>query len=129
LSPDLDTMTARRLREENRPPSATHFVKAFVTPIKFSVSDSTNLDYLKVVTRALLRHIEELHSASESKEGFDLKSEVQNFEVTLIRSALEVTGGGQRSAARLLGIMPTTLHTKIRRYGIAEEESNEEDDT
>lgn len=75
----------------------------------------------------MLRHIEELLSASESEEGFDLKSEVQKFEATLIRSALEVTGGRQRRAARLLGTKVTTLHTKIRRYQLAEDDSDDDD--
>ena len=51
-------------------------------------------------------------------EKFDLQSEVQHFEAELIRSALIMTGGRQRRAAKLLGMKVTTLHSKIRRYGL-----------
>lgn len=48
--------------------------------------------------------------------GIDLKDEVRRFEVELIRSALEYTGGNQRRAARLLGLKPTTLNAKLKSY-------------
>lgn len=50
--------------------------------------------------------------------GIDLKDEVRRFEVELIRSALDHTGGNQRRAARLLGLKPTTLNAKMKLYGI-----------
>jgi transcriptional regulator with GAF, ATPase, and Fis domain len=36
----------------------------------------------------------------------------------LISAALAETGGNQRRAARLLGILPTTLHEKLKRLGM-----------
>ena len=40
------------------------------------------------------------------------------YERQLITAALAETGGNQRRAARLLGILPTTLHEKLKRLGL-----------
>ena len=81
--------------------------------------DNSKISYLKVLTRALLRQIEQLeNSTDDGQEPLDLKSQVQKFEAELIRSTLLVTGGRQRRAARLLGTKVTTMNTKIRRYQI-----------
>jgi DNA-binding NtrC family response regulator len=47
-----------------------------------------------------------------------LKARLEEYERSLIEGALTATGGNQRQAARRLGILPTTLHAKIRRLGI-----------
>jgi DNA-binding NtrC family response regulator len=58
----------------------------------------------------------------ESKSSGDarpsLKARLEDYERSLIEGALSATGGNQRQAARRLGILPTTLHAKIRRLGI-----------
>jgi DNA-binding protein Fis len=51
-------------------------------------------------------------------EGVDFYEEVQRFETSLIRLALDHTGGHQARAAQLLNIRPTTLNSKIKLYGI-----------
>jgi DNA-binding NtrC family response regulator len=48
----------------------------------------------------------------------DLRSRVLAYERGLIAAALAETSGNQRRAARLLGILPTTLHEKIKRFGL-----------
>ena len=74
---------------------------------------------LKVLTLTLLRELEYAESAHTSAaHEFDLPSEVQRFEAELIRSALVMTDGCQRQAAKVLGMKVTTLHTKVRRYGL-----------
>lgn len=45
--------------------------------------------------------------------------EVRNFEQTLIKRALLLTGGNQRRSARLLGMTPSNLNQKLKRYGIS----------
>jgi DNA-binding protein Fis len=50
--------------------------------------------------------------------GVDFYTEVQRFETSLIRLALDQTHGNQARAAKLLHIRPTTLNTKIKHYGI-----------
>ena len=51
-------------------------------------------------------------------EGIDFYAEVQRFETSLIRLALDQTHGHQARAARLLRIKPTTLNSKIKLFGI-----------
>lgn len=53
------------------------------------------------------------------KSGVDFFEEVRRFEIRLIRRALELTGGNQARAARLLGLGTTTLNYKIKSYGMA----------
>jgi len=48
----------------------------------------------------------------------DLKSRIDAYERDLIVNALEQAGGHQRRAARALGVLPTTLHEKMKRLGI-----------
>jgi DNA-binding protein Fis len=82
------------------------------------LAESIRLKLLKVLTLTLLRELEGVGVEAARSEKFDLQSEVQHFEAELIRSALIMTGGRQRRAAKLLGMKVTTLHSKIRRYGL-----------
>src|SRR5262245_24367172 len=50
------------------------------------------------------------------KSGVDFFEEVRRFEMRLISRALELTGGNQARAARLLGLGTTTLNYKIKSY-------------
>jgi len=40
------------------------------------------------------------------------------YERRLIDEALRATGGNQRRAAQALGVLPTTLHEKMKRLGL-----------
>ena len=53
-----------------------------------------------------------------STSGRSLKDMLEEYERTLIVSALEGTGGHQRRAAQILGVLPTTLHEKMKRLGL-----------
>ena len=48
----------------------------------------------------------------------DLKSMMAEYERTLIQQALIAAAGHQRRAAAVLGVLPTTLHEKMKRLGI-----------
>jgi len=48
----------------------------------------------------------------------DLKSRLLAYERDLITTALSESRGNQRRAARRLGILPTTLHEKMKRLGL-----------
>jgi DNA-binding NtrC family response regulator len=50
--------------------------------------------------------------------GVNFYDEVRRFEIDLIRRALDQTSGHQSRAARLLGMNPTTLNSKIKTYNI-----------
>jgi two-component system response regulator HydG len=57
--------------------------------------------------------------AETGKElGTPLKALVEAYERELIESALRVTSGNQRRAAASLGLLPTTLHEKMKRLGL-----------
>lgn len=47
-----------------------------------------------------------------------LKSLVEDYERNLIEAALRVCAGNQRRAAARLGLLPTTLHEKMKRLGL-----------
>lgn len=79
------------------------------------------LEVLKDVALMLVDELEALdyvRSVNISK-GINLHEEMRQFEVHLIQSALERTGGHQTRAAQLLGINLTTLHNKLKRLNIS----------
>ena len=47
-----------------------------------------------------------------------LKDLVADYERQLILEALSATRGNQRRAAAALGLLPTTLHEKLKRLGV-----------
>ena len=55
---------------------------------------------------------------AEAPSRRDLKALVEDYERTLILEALRNTSGNQRQAAFALGILPTTLHEKLKRLGL-----------
>jgi DNA-binding NtrC family response regulator len=57
-------------------------------------------------------------SSIDVTRGVNFYDEVRRFEIDLIRRALDQTGGHQSRAARLLGMNPTTLNSKIKTYNI-----------
>ena len=78
---------------------------------------------LNTLRETVLQLLDEVESLAISrpvdiKRGARFSDEVRQFEVSLIRTALGRTSGSQTRAARLLGLKPTTLDAKIKRYGI-----------
>ena len=47
-----------------------------------------------------------------------LKDLVEAYERHIIEDALRASHGNQRRAARTLGVLPTTLHEKMKRLGL-----------
>ena len=88
-------------------------------------SDSSVDQRLNTLRETVLQLLDEVESLAISrpvdiKRGARFSDEVRQFEVSLIRTALGRTSGSQTRAARLLGLKPTTLNAKIKRYGITE---------
>jgi transcriptional regulator with GAF, ATPase, and Fis domain len=87
-------------------------------------SESKSVDVrLNTLRETVLQLLDEVESLAISrpidiKRGARFSDEVRQFEVSLIRTALGRTSGSQTRAARLLGLKPTTLNAKIKRYGI-----------
>jgi transcriptional regulator with GAF, ATPase, and Fis domain len=87
-------------------------------------SESTTVDVrLNTLRETVLQLLDEVESLAISrpvdiKHGARFSDEVKQFEVSLIRTALGRTSGSQTRAAKLLGLKPTTLNAKIKRYGI-----------
>lgn len=79
------------------------------------------IEALRETALTLLEKLESLQNARPARgEGrVKLCDEVQRFEIDLIRAALDRTGGNQVRAARLLGVKPTTLNAKLKRYKIS----------
>src|SRR5262245_714963 len=86
--------------------------------------ESSNVDArLNTLRETVLQLLDEVESLAISrpvdiKRGACFSDEVKQFEVSLIRTALGRTSGSQTRAAKLLGLKPTTLNAKIKRYGI-----------
>src|SRR5689334_15137292 len=98
--------------ETNRPEIAE------TTPNNSSVD--ARLNTLRETVLLLLEEVESLAISKpvDIKNGARFSDEVKQFEVSLIRTALGRTSGSQTRAAKLLGLKPTTLNAKIKRYGI-----------
>lgn len=81
---------------------------------------TNRLEALKVLANSILAEAASLETNLELTDAVnvDLAGEVQRYEADLIRTALIRTGGRQRRAAALLSIKPTTLHEKMKRYGM-----------
>ena len=79
------------------------------------------IEALREMATLFLSELESLRSArpDRGESQGKLCDEVLRFEIDLIRSALERTGGNQVRAARLLGVKPTTLNAKLKRHKIS----------
>lgn len=58
-------------------------------------------------------------SPEQSEGPIDFYDEVRRFEVEMIQSALRRANGVQTEAALLLRLKPSTLHAKIKQYGLS----------
>ena len=79
---------------------------------------------LRTLIAQLMAEVESLDEKSlplsthEESEPIDFYEETRRFEIALIKRALRQTNGHQVLAARLLNLNPTTLHAKIKQYGL-----------
>lgn len=89
-------------------------------PAPAESSVDARLNTLRETVLQLLDEVESLAISKpvDIKRGARFSDEVRQFEMSLIRTALGRTSGSQTRAAKLLGLKPTTLNAKIKRYGI-----------
>lgn len=99
-------------------------LESTIAPEPAEPAPSENVDVrLNTLRETVLQLLDEVESLAISrpidiKRGARFSDEVRQFEVSLIRTALGRTSGSQTRAARLLGLKPTTLNAKIKRYRI-----------
>ena len=63
-----------------------------------------------------LAEVSSLFANLNVRSEVNFYEEVRRFEMRLISRALEITGGNQARAARILGLGSTTLNYKIKSY-------------
>jgi DNA-binding protein Fis len=82
--------------------------------------ESAKSEVLKTVAYTLLRQVYGVTEPQklDVQRGIDFYDEVRRFEVSLIKQALFYAHGKQSAAASLLNLNATTLHSKIKFYGI-----------
>jgi transcriptional regulator with GAF, ATPase, and Fis domain len=78
------------------------------------------IELLQKAALTLLKEVQTLSTleATDILRGIKFYDEVERFERELIIRALELTGGHQVRASRLLGLKVTTLNSKVKRYRI-----------
>lgn len=84
---------------------------------------SNKIEALEKLTNTLLEEIEMLKDMQKLQvlndgRRLSLPEEVRRYEIEIIRRTLLRTGGHQARAAHLLGVNPTTLNAKLKRYRI-----------
>lgn len=78
------------------------------------------IEMLQKAALTLLKEVQTISTleAADIVRGIKFYDEVERFERELIIRALELTGGHQVRASRLLGLKVTTLNSKVKRYRI-----------
>ena len=80
----------------------------------------TKMEVLRSMIRSLLHEAalrtQPVHTDPE--KGIDFYENVARFEIQLIESALEVAGGRQNRAAKLLNMRTSTLCSKMKQLNI-----------
>lgn len=127
LSTEIEPEVLRLLEEYPWPGNVRELENLIERAVVIARGDRIDMDCLTDEVLDPRAAEEFLRRVSDSKlaghdveitEGFSFYDEVARFEISLIRHALEITGGNQSRAARLLGMNTTTLNNKIKSYNI-----------
>lgn len=86
----------------------------------------SRIEQLVTLAKALATEIQSLRAelSNDNKHslengGIDFYTEVERYEIELIKGALKQSGGNQARAAKLLHLKTTTLHAKMKHYGLS----------
>ena len=110
----VESISKRRLRglpsrvRKGAPAQRLEKIKEMASAL---LDEAATLDHENALAEASAT-VEQLNP----KSGLDFFEEVRRFEMRLIRRALELTGGNQARAARMLSLGTTTLNYKIKSY-------------
>jgi DNA-binding NtrC family response regulator len=95
------------------------------TDIMESALTDSRLDALRSMVLLVIREIDALKKVLQPQfprrrpgEKVDLGKELAEIEKAMIKSALLKARGNKAAAAKMLSIKATTLHEKMKRYGI-----------
>ncbi len=122
LSPEVLSL----LENYNYPGNVRELENIIERAIVIAPTDEITVGCLRPEVRDPQSAMERMSASSGKSGSVDLKhgvsfyDEVKNYEIDLIRRALDQTGGHQSRAARLLGLNATTLNSKIKSYNIKE---------
>lgn len=80
-----------------------------------------NVNMLKRLAKLMMDEVSEIEETGELQlgDGFKLDNYIEQFEINIIRYALQLSGNNQLTASRLLGIKATTLNAKIKRFKLS----------
>lgn len=78
------------------------------------------IELLRELVQELVGEVETLRQTrvQDFSCGINIQEEIRLYERLLISRALKIAGGNQRKASQILGLRPTTLNYKIKRYKI-----------
>lgn len=80
------------------------------------------IDQLVMLAKALATEVEtlkaELNTDQNDNKQINFYDEVERYEIELIKTALNQCHGNQTRAAKLLHLKSTTLHAKMKHYGL-----------
>lgn len=124
ISEQLAPEVLRTLENYPWPGNVRELETAIERAVIIARGDTLTLDCLREEILSPQQQSNSPASATETVQHLDFSrgisfyEEVSRFEIELIRRALEVTGGHQTRAAKLLGMNNTTLNSKIKSYNI-----------
>jgi len=110
----------------NEPENTTTFRHGEGIPVITEAAED-RIEALKSLATLLLREVDSLKdvlsfrnfgSIQQIDQGINLSNELDRYEIEMIRQAMQRSRGNQRAAAAILGTKVTTLHAKIKRYGV-----------
>jgi DNA-binding NtrC family response regulator len=127
ISTELDPEVLRALEEYPWPGNVRELENVIERAVIIARGDRITLDCLPdeiLDPRAAEEFLHRVRTDDLARDipiaqGISFYDEVAKFEISLIRRALEITGGNQSRAARLLGMNTTTLNSKIKAYNIS----------
>lgn len=119
VSPEVLTM----LESYSWPDNVAEFQNLIERGLVLARGDRLTLDDVRIEGFSpAVNEVDPSGSAARSipdlSHGIDAEEEIRLYEIDLIVRALRLTGGHQSRAASLLGMNPTTLNSKIKKYRI-----------
>ncbi len=128
VSEQLSSEVLSALESYNYPGNVRELENIIERAIVITPANEITLDCLPPEVQQHEPYMYKIHEIShlEVSDGIDFYEAVKQFEIKLIREALEKTGGNQSRAARLLKLNVTTLNSKIQAYNLMRKRSKTE---